>query len=222
MKKIFLLLGLLAISWSFSVDAYATLINRGTDSLGNRLIYDTSLNVTWYDFTNAGNRQATQVNWASSLAVNFNGQTLTGWRLPNTLDGPVYPWGYDGTTTRGYNITSSELGHLYYIDLGNKSFYDTNGNPQSSYGLVNTGDFIHLGTGNYWSGTIVSEYPLNAWYFNMNSGWQNIECKGCLSESYLAMAVRPGDVDPVPEPSTFLLLFAGIVGFIVIRKMIMQ
>ncbi len=36
---------------------------------------------------------------------------------------------YNGTTTAGYNITSGEMGHLFYVGLGNDGWYDTSGNP---------------------------------------------------------------------------------------------
>ena len=48
------------IAWKFNLVLLAVLFNsvlndwalelRGIDSLGNRLIYDTDLNITWYDF----------------------------------------------------------------------------------------------------------------------------------------------------------------------------
>ena len=46
MKKLILVIAFLVFSSSV---ANATLINRGTDSLGNRLIYDDILDITWYD-----------------------------------------------------------------------------------------------------------------------------------------------------------------------------
>ncbi len=47
----------------------ATLINRGTDTAGNRLIYDTELDITWYDYNTAADNWANQVAWADSLSV---------------------------------------------------------------------------------------------------------------------------------------------------------
>ncbi len=36
-----------------STKAHAVLINKGTDTPGNRLIYDDDCDITWYDFSNA-------------------------------------------------------------------------------------------------------------------------------------------------------------------------
>jgi len=44
------------------------------------------------------------------------------------------------------SITSSEMGHLYYVDLGNKGYKALDGTIQSDYGLKNT-SFIDPGTG---------------------------------------------------------------------------
>ena len=49
MRKIFILLIMVGIIFGLSVQADATLFLRGTDTLGNQLIYDSDLNITWYD-----------------------------------------------------------------------------------------------------------------------------------------------------------------------------
>ena len=129
------------------MQAHATLFNQGTDSLGNRLIYDSDLNITWYDYTRSGDTWQNQVNWADALSVTFGGNTYTDWRMPTTVDGP-YVYGYDGTTIGGFNITSSEMGHLFYTELGNDGLYDTFGNPTGCPGanncLTNTGDSSYI------------------------------------------------------------------------------
>src|SRR3989338_7418018 len=126
MKKIFILVVIMAMVLGFSLQAHATLYNQGTDSLGNRLIYDSDLDITWYDYTQTSDSWQNQVNWASALDVNFSGTHYTDWRLPTIVDGP-YSYGYNGTTTGGFNITSGEMGHLFYTELGNKGWYDTFG-----------------------------------------------------------------------------------------------
>jgi hypothetical protein len=69
MKKIFILLVALVMVLGFSVQA--TLILKGTDSLGNRLIYDNDLDITWYDYTQSGYTWNGQMAWADALSVQF-------------------------------------------------------------------------------------------------------------------------------------------------------
>jgi len=221
MKEIYSFLLALVLVIGLSAQAHAALWERGTDSLGNRLIYDDDLNITWYDYTNASDNWQNQVDWASNLSVDFNGLIYDDWRLPSTVDDRYSP-GHSGSTTAGSNITSSEMGHLFYAELGNKSYFDTVGNLQPGWGLINVGDFQNLMAASYWSGT---EYSLNtsvAWVFNFNIGVQALDTKGVIaSVGYpKALAVRPGDVaGAVPEPSTVLLLSAGIAGIGVMRKL---
>jgi hypothetical protein len=134
--------------------------------------------------------------------------------------------GYDGTTTAGYNITSSEMGYMYYVNLGNKGYYATDGtNPQPGWGLSNT-SFESGGPGgptvsfqnltpvatfiySYWSGTEYSSNPNFAWFFRFDKGLQGIDNKDAGPYTW---AVRPGDVSGVPEPTTMLLLGSGLLG----------
>ncbi len=51
MKKSIAILYVLAVVLLFSVQANAALQNLGEDSQGNRLIYDTDLDITWYDYS---------------------------------------------------------------------------------------------------------------------------------------------------------------------------
>ncbi len=134
MKRILFSLLAMLVAFALVTPVHAVMINRGTDTLGNRMIYDTDLDITWYDFSNAANTWANQVAWAGALSVDFGGTTYDDWRLPATVDG-LRVWGYDGTTTAGFNITNSEMGHLYYTELGNKGFFATDGtNLQPGWG----------------------------------------------------------------------------------------
>jgi len=143
---VFLIVGLFL---GFSGAAHADLTVIGTASYQGstfNLIYDNNGPngpITWLDYSSPGNTWQNHVNWASGLGSNLTVALspcymstidwTTDWRLPTTVDGP-YVFGYNGTTTAGYNITTSEMGHLYYTALGNKGYYDTNGNgPQPGW-----------------------------------------------------------------------------------------
>jgi hypothetical protein len=71
----------------------------------------------------------------------------------------------------------------------------------------------------YWSGTQSINDPNTAWYFdfyygNLNPG----DITGTLDNQFYAWAVRDGDVAPIPEPGTILLLASGLVGLIGLKR----
>lgn len=172
------------------------------------LIYEDDQGLIWLDYTNSRTSWFSQMEWAAGLnaegaltikldpgvSVDWEGD----WRLPNSVDSGR-TFGYDGTTTAGFNITTSELGHLFYKSLGNQGYYDTKGNqrtgwyPDSAWGLKNKGPFANLQVGNYWSGTEYSPLKTHAWGFSTAFGEQSCTSfKG--SYPYMGIAVRSGKV----------------------------
>ena len=78
-KGVSIIVVLFAVFFISTLSANATLELRGTDSQGNRLIYDSDLNITWYDYTAPWQNDGTwqhQMNWASALSV--SGGDLVG------------------------------------------------------------------------------------------------------------------------------------------------
>lgn len=177
--------------WSIFNPAQATLLNNG-----NNLIYDTDLKITWYNPSISDMDWYTAVSWANSLTAGG----VTGWRLPSArnTDGS-YP-------TYEYNVTGSELGHLYYTELGNIA-----GGP-----LTNTGPFAHLQSINYWASESTERSEINAFIFNFGSGRQGHANKPYIA-GFSALAVHSGYVH-TPLPGAIFMFVPGLVGLAVIRK----
>jgi len=106
MRKYFASISIVLLILAVSGSASAGLVLLGTDSVGNRLIYDEEQNITWYDFTRDKQLWEEQMSWAGGLSVEFYGTVYDDWRLPTTIP-----------ECSSYNCTGSEMGHLYYIQL---------------------------------------------------------------------------------------------------------
>ena len=198
-----------------------------------RLVHDDDLHLTWLDYSNliaeaSQNTWQNQVNWADSLnnpgilTYTFNsGVNLdwssSQWRLPTAQNAP-FAFGYEGdpdndgnySYSAGYNLANSELGHLFYEELGNQSYYQTSGASNSNWGLENTSLFNELKPGNYFTQTQFTGFSNLAWAFDLSTGEQNIEYKG---SSLYGIAVRSDSgLSQVPLPGAVWLLGIGMIG----------
>jgi len=195
------------------------------------LIYDSdgpNGPITWLDYKRSRNGQANFVAWASSLGsiltITLNpGYTstidwTTGWRLPNVAG--VWPqFGYNGTTSAGFNITTSEMGHLFYTELGNKGAFDTSGNLRQAadYGLTNKGPFQKLEALTYWANARDPKSIDYWWGFSFQDGCQNTY----TGYRYYGLAVHPGEVSaatPAPIPAAIWFFGVGFAGLVAYRR----
>lgn len=217
--------------------AHAALQGRDLNgSVGSfEAYYDTDLNVTWLADANYAKTSGYDADgkmtwaaanaWAAQLSF-FNpltNETIDDWRLPTTTDTGTAgcDWAFGGTDC-GYNVNpaSSEMAHLYFVELGNLSRYTTTGTNSGAYEgganptstLDNVGPFTDFQPLGYWSGTEYAgtefgPFPSVAWGFGTYDGSQGYDDG---AESFYALAVRPGDVAAVPEAQTYALMMAGL------------
>jgi hypothetical protein len=198
---------------ALSGTAQASLIDRG-----NGMIYDQDLNITWLQDANYAKTSGYDADglmvWqaANDWANNLTYGGYSDWRLPTTTDTGTPGCNYANSGTDcGYNVdtSTSELAHLYFDELGNTSYNNSSGLPQTGYGLVNSGPFSNIQAYAYWSGTSTSN--TRAWLFYTTLGYQDYDLK---AHQLYAWAVRPGDVAPVPVPGAVWLFGSGLIGLV--------
>ena len=166
--------------------------------------YDTDLDITWLADANA----LRSLDWynvnalAASLSFTDGVSTYDDWRLPTTLQPDASCDFNSFGISLGYNCTGSEMGHLFYSELGG-----TAGQSILTSADPDLAKFTNLVPSPYWSG---SEYIHDgyAWSFNFFGGYQDGHAKG---QGPFGLAVSSGDVGAVPELDTWAMLLAGLV-----------
>ncbi len=196
-----------------STAATAALVDRG-----GGLIYDTDLNVTWLANANASGPMSSwsdAVTWASTFSYydSVRNQTLTGWRLPTTgqID-PNCSVQSGSPSPAGYNCTGSEMGHLFYTELGGVALQSIAATHNGNYVLFQN---IQTNANWYWSGEYAPDIT-SAWVFDFGSGNQSTAYK--TNPNFYAWAVRPGDVASVPIPAAAWLFESGLLGLIGVAR----
>ncbi|MEW6118758.1 MAG: PEP-CTERM sorting domain-containing protein [Pseudomonadota bacterium] len=181
----------------------AALLDRGAG-----LIYDTELDITWLQNANFSGDVFgwdVAINWAANFSYydSVRDTTWTDWRLPTTLQTDAtclsQPTGISYT-----GCTGSELGHLFYIELGGVAGHSLEDTHNANFSL-----FSNIQNGAFWSGTAYHSNTNLAWFFSMHDGSQG--ATGTNFANYLsAWAVRDGDVAVVPEPGAWALFSIGL------------
>jgi hypothetical protein len=189
-------LGLMA-----TTTAQASLFDRG-----GGLIYDDDLDITWLADANYAKTSgydadgfmswSEAMTWASSLV--YGG--YSDWRLPTS------------DTCSSYNCTDSEMGHLFYNELGGEAFSSILFSTDPDLAL-----FTNVQLSLYWSGSEYAPGTVYAWVFGFGDGVQYALGK---SNVIYAWAVHSGDVGApaVPVPAAVWLFGSGLIGLAAVTR----
>ena len=144
--------------------------------------------------------------WIAAMnTANYLG--YSDWRLPATLQPDPSCRTQSGGDSFGYNCTGSEMGHLFYGELGGVALQSIVTTHNANYNL-----FSNVQSYIYWSGTVYAPAPgSNAWLFGFDGGGQD------NTNQTLALhvwAVRPGDIVPVPAAVWLFGSAMGVFGIV--------
>jgi len=180
-------------------------LNGSIDSF--EAYYDTDLDITWLADANMnGTMNWVAANaWAATLSFTDGVNVYGNWRLPTTLQPDATCESQPGGIF--YNCTGSEMGHLFYSELGG-----TAGQSILTSADPDLAKFTNLQAYSYWSAT---EYgPGVAGDFSFYGGGQSGAGK---NGGFYTLAVSPGDIGiaAIPEPETYAMMLAGLlfIGF---------
>ena len=164
--------------------------------------FDTVPNSGVYSLTTAdlGTNNGTMTWWgAQAWANNLSLGGYTDWTLPTTV-----PAQY------GYNQTGSQMGDLFYNQLGGVAGDSITTTHNANYNLfTNVQNYV------YWSSSEYAPVPYYAWLFVPYDGGQNYSNK---TYQLYAWAVRPGDVAAVPLPGAVWLFLSVLIGLMGLNR----
>jgi hypothetical protein len=168
-------------------------------------IYDTVANSGTYILTSADFTISTGTMdwWGGQAWIGYLNKTsydgYSNWALPTTV-----------SATFGFSQTGSQMGELFYNELGGVAGGSISTTHNANYNL-----FTNVQSNEYWSGSEYAFNPGGAWLFGTDGGVQVVG--GKFNQLY-AWAVRPGDVAAVPLPAAFWLFGSGLMGLLGLRR----
>jgi len=141
------------------------------------------------------------IAWAASLVVD----DLSGWRLPTMNSSSPEEKGVGCGDAAACAAQGSELGYMFFGNLGGTFGSSKTGTQTALGGQVLTGiqDV-------YWSSTEFS--TVGAWNTSFVDGTQTFDFFFPTFRQLSAWAVRPGDIAATPEAASLLLIGAGMLG----------
>lgn len=197
--------------------------------LGDGMIFDSLRKIIWLKDANYastsgyvdeyGENNGGKMTWREAEAwvnqLEYGG--FSDWRLPKISDPNIaYIYGYDGTTSGGYNVRTDEMGYMYYVLLEKLGEIALDGtNPQAGFSRIGNHydkfPFVNIQNDEYWYGTsysindeISKDIPNGAWSFEFGTGHQGIHGKGGKLFVWPVRDVLEGDIlipSPLPPPS---------------------
>ena len=193
---------------------FASAATASLETRPDGMVYDTDLNITWLadanlpttntfgvsgiDTTYGNMNWNTAQSWVAAMdAANYLG--YSDWRLPTA----------DPACGFNYNCPNSELGHLFYQELG-----VTAGNSILTGNTVALAKFNNIQDLQYWTGTAYEPDPYYVWTFSADGQQRGIDNIDFIN----AWAVRSGDVTAVPLPSALWLFGSALAGLIGIGR----
>ena len=212
-------------SFCISLNTFAALYDRGSG-----LIYDDVLNITWLqdaNYAQTSGYDVQDITWLQTInqADDINGRMT--WSEANSWAAQLEYGGYDdwrlasvgSSPTSGLNVTTSELGHMFYNNLGNAEMtsvlnLDFNVSFTDAALGGSTVSFLNVQAAGYWNN---EDHPTTnlAWAFWNDNGFQNSSSNNV---NRFAWAVRPGDVSIIPVPAAAWLFGSALVALGLARR----